>query len=40
MLQSDLCDFSDVYIAVKGDIVLAKADGRRFTDVRNRFFSI
>ena len=40
MLQSDLCDFSDVYIAVKGDIVLAKADGRRFADVRNRFFSI
>ena len=24
MLRSDLCDFSDVYIVVKGDIIVAK----------------
>ena len=28
MLRSDLCDFSDVYIVVKGDIIVSK---KRFT---------
>ena len=39
MLRSDLCDFSDVYIVVKGDITLTKAANRGFIDVRNRFLA-
>ena len=35
MLKSDLCDYSDAYIVVKGDI--AKAITRRFIDTRDRF---
>ena len=30
MLRSDLCDFSDVYIVIKGDITLTKATNRIF----------
>ena len=37
MLRSELCDFSDAYIVVKGDITLTKTNGRDFIDVRNRF---
>ena len=36
MLKSDLRDFSDAYIVVKGDITLTKAENRDFIDVRNR----
>ena len=36
MLRSDLCDFSDAYIVVKGDITLTKDANRNLTDVRNR----
>ena len=36
MLRSDLCDFSDAYIVVKGDIILREAVNRNFIDVRNR----
>ena len=36
MLRSDLCDFSDEHIVVKGTITLTKTDGR-FIDIRNRF---
>ena len=36
MLRSDLCDFSDAYIVVKGTITLTKTDERRFIDIRNR----
>ena len=36
MLRSDLCDFSDAYIVVKGTIPLTKTDGRGFIDIRNR----
>ena len=36
MLRSDLCDFSDVYIVIKGDITLTKAANRIFFDLRNR----
>ena len=36
MLRSDLCDFSDAYIVVKGTITLTKDAGREFIDVRNR----
>ena len=39
MLRSGLCDFSDVYIVVKGDITLTKAANRDFIDVRNRFLA-
>ena len=37
MLRSDLCNFSDAYIVVKGDITLTKAEDRNFIDLRNRF---
>ena len=36
MLRSDLCDYGDAYIVVKGDIALTKTDGRDFIDIRNR----
>ena len=39
MLESDLCDFSDTYIVVKGDITLTKTEERGFTDIRNRFLA-
>ena len=35
MLQSDMCNYSDVHIAVKGTITVAKAYNR---DRRNRSF--
>ena len=38
MLRSDLCDYSDAYIVVKGDIV-RKAATRNFIDRRNRFLA-
>ena len=37
MLRSDLCDFSDAYIVVKGDTTLTKTNKRRIIDIRNRF---
>ena len=37
MLRSDLCDFSDAYIIVKGTITLTKKNGRGIIDIRNRF---
>ena len=37
MLRSDLCDFSDAYIVVKGTITLTKTNGRGIIDIRNRF---
>ena len=39
MLRSDLCDFSDAYIVVKGDITLEKENRRGFIDIRNRFLA-
>ena len=39
ILKSDLCDFSDAYIVVKGDITLTKANGRGIIDIRNRFLA-
>ena len=39
MLQSDLCDFSDTYIVVKGDIILRETENGNFFDVRNRFLA-
>ena len=40
MLRSDLCDFSDVYIVVKGTITLTKDANRRFIDVKNRSLAL
>ena len=39
MLRSDLFDYSDAYIVVKGDIVLTKGSGRRPIDIRNKFLA-
>ena len=39
MLRSDLCDYSDAYIVVKGDITLTKTEDRGFIDVRNRLLA-
>ena len=40
MLRSDLCDFSDACIVVKGDITHTKTNGRDFIDIRNRFLAL
>ena len=40
MLRSDLCDFSDTCIVVKGDITLTKSNGRGIIDIRNRFLAL
>ena len=37
MLRSDVCNFSDAYIIVKGTITFTKTDERIFVDIRNRF---
>ena len=39
MLRSDLCDFSDASIVVKGDITLTKTNRRGIIDIRNRFLA-
>ena len=39
MLRSDLYDYSDAYIVVKGDITLTKTNGRGIMDIRNRFLA-
>ena len=39
MLRSDLCDFSDAHIVVKGNITLTKAENRHFVDMKNRFLA-
>ena len=39
-LRSDVCNFSDVYIVVKGDITLTKAANKDFIDVRDRFLAL
>ena len=36
MLRSDLCDFRDTYIVVKGTITRTKDADKEFIDVRNR----
>ena len=37
MLRSDLCDFSEAYTVVKGNITLTKDANRNFIDVRENF---
>ena len=39
MLRSDLCDYSDAYIIVKGDTTLTETSGRGIIDIRNRFLT-
>ena len=39
ILRSDLCDYSDAYIAVKGDITFTKTSKRGIIDIRNRFLA-
>ena len=39
MIRSGLCDFSDAYIVVKGDITLTKDANRDFIDIRNRLLA-
>ena len=39
ILRSDLCDFSDAHIVVKGNITLTKAANRNFIDLRNRLLA-
>ena len=39
MLRSDLCNFSDACIVVKGAITLTKTNRRSFIDIRNRFIA-
>ena len=39
MLRSVLCDYSDVYFVVKGDITLTEDRNGNFVDVRNRFLA-
>ena len=40
MLRSGLCDYSDAYIVVKGDIILTKTNGRGVIDIKKQVFSI
>ena len=39
MLRSDLFDFSDAYIDMKGTITVTKTNKRGFIDIRNRFLA-
>ena len=39
MLRSDLCDFSDAYIVVKGTVTLTKTNKTGIIDKRNRFLA-
>ena len=39
MLRSDLCDYSNAYIVVKGDITLTKPADKNFIGVRDRFLA-
>ena len=39
MPGSDLCEYSDAYIVVKGDITVTKTANRNFIGVRNRFLA-
>ena len=39
MLRSNLCDYSDAYIVVLGDITPKKAPNTNFVNIRNRFLA-
>ena len=40
MLRSNLCDFSDAYIVVKGNITFTKTNRREIIDKRNRVLAV
>ena len=40
MRRSNLCDYSDAYIVVKGDITLTKTNGREIIDIRNMILAL
>ena len=40
MITSDLCDCSDAYIVVKGDITITKPGNENFIYVRNKFLAL
>ena len=40
MLRSNLCDFSDAYIVVKGNITFTKTNRRGIIDKRNRVVAV
>ena len=40
MLRADLCDFSDAYILVKGDITLTTDADRGFIDIRHKSLAL
>ena len=39
MRRSDLCDFSDMHIVVKGTITFTKTNRRGIIDIRNRLLT-
>ena len=39
ILKSDLCDYSNAHIVVKGDITLTKAENENLINLRNRFLA-
>ena len=39
MLRSDLCDYSDAYIVIRGDIIHTKTTSKNIIDVWNRFLA-
>ena len=39
ILRSGLCNYSDAYIVIKGDISLTKTEDGGFIDLRNRFLA-
>ena len=39
MLRSDLCNYADAYIVVKGDITLTKTNGRGIIGIKKQVFS-
>ena len=40
MITSDICDCSDAYIVVKGDITITKPGNENFIYVRNKFLAL
>ena len=39
MLRSNLCDYSDAYVVVNGNITLTKTNGREVIDIKSRFLA-
>ena len=39
MLRSNICDYSDAYVVVNGNITLTKTNGREVIDIKSRFLA-